>query len=174
MKAVLFLDVDGVLCTPLSYWVNRLLRIPLERQRFDPVTLFWLRRLVRRTGAVLVLCSSWRDALYIDDDWCRAIIQNLYGRLARNRTPFCDAAPILQHSDKSGEIAAWLAQHPCERYAVLDDEDLFAQDPQVRAHWVPIADHGGLRYDTFRRALRLLRGEEPGSAPQNPVEAPGA
>ena len=31
---VIFLDIDGVLCTPLSFRLNRLLRLPAERQRF--------------------------------------------------------------------------------------------------------------------------------------------
>ena len=93
----LFLDVDGVICTPLSYSLNRILRLPMERQRFDPIALFWLRRLVKRTGARLVLSSSWRDGLYVDDDWCRAITKNLFDRLAQNRTPLIDATPLQDH-----------------------------------------------------------------------------
>ena len=91
---VIFLDVDGALCTPLSFRLNRLLGLPMEGQRFDPIALFWLRRLVKKTGAVLVLSSSWRGGLYYDDPWCRAIIQNLYDRLSRNRTPISDATPF--------------------------------------------------------------------------------
>ena len=90
---VLFLDIDGVICTTLSTCLSALLRLPLERQIFDPLALFWLRRLVRRTGAEIVLCSSWRDALEADDPLCRAFIANLYEALARNGTPIADAAP---------------------------------------------------------------------------------
>ncbi len=42
---VIFLDIDGVICTDLSTRLSALLRLPLERQIFDPLTLFWLRRL---------------------------------------------------------------------------------------------------------------------------------
>ena len=73
----LFLDIDGVICTTLSTHLSALLRLPLERQVFDPLALFWLRRLVRRTRAEIVLCSSWRDALEVDDPLCRAFIKNL-------------------------------------------------------------------------------------------------
>ena len=48
---VLFLDVDGVLCTPLSVRLDQVFRRPMDRQFFDPVALFWLQKLVRRTGA---------------------------------------------------------------------------------------------------------------------------
>ena len=153
---VIFLDVDGVICTPLSFQLNRLLRLPMERQRFDPVALFWLRRLVEKTGAMLVLSSSWRDGLYYDDPWCRAIIQNLYDRLSRNRTPIADATPILEGGDKGTEIAAWLREHPHRRYIALDDRDCFAQSPEVQRRWIPVADSKGLRRPAYEKALQAL------------------
>lgn len=48
---VIFLDIDGVVCTTLSTRLSYLLRLPLERQIFDPLALFWLRWLVRHSGA---------------------------------------------------------------------------------------------------------------------------
>ena len=111
----LFLDIDGVICTTLSTHLSALLRLPLERQVFDPLALFWLRRLVRRTRAEIVLCSSWRDALEVDDPLCRAFIGNLYDCLARNGTPIVDAAPRLPSGNKGEEILAWLAGHQIGR-----------------------------------------------------------
>lgn len=55
---IIFLDIDGVVCTTLSTRLSELLRLPLERQIFDPLALFWLRWLVRRSGAKIILCSS--------------------------------------------------------------------------------------------------------------------
>ena len=156
-RPVIFLDVDGVLCTPLSFYLNRLLRLPMERQRFDPVALWWLRRLVKRTGAMLVLSSSWRDGLYYDDPWCRAILENLYDRLSRNGTPLADATPFLEGCEKGAEIMAWLAEHPHGRYIALDDRNCFEQSPQVAARWVPVPDSKGLRYPAYQKALKALR-----------------
>lgn len=154
---VIFLDIDGVICTTLSTRLSGLLRLPPERQLFDPVALFWLRWLVRRSGAEIVLCSSWRDALTIDDPLCRAFIRNLYDTLARNGTPISDAAPQLPSGDKGEEILAWLAEHPRKQYAVLDDHDCFALGPQVRQRWVPIPENRGLRRAEARAALRFLQ-----------------
>lgn len=153
---VIFLDIDGVICTTLSNRLSRLFRLPPERQIFDPVALFWLRWLVRRSGAEIVLCSSWRDALTVDDPLCRAFIGNLYGALARNATPIADAAPQLPSGDKGEEILAWLAEHPRGRYVVLDDHDCFALGPQVRKRWIPIPADRGLRRKEARAALALL------------------
>lgn len=154
---VIFLDIDGVLCTPLSFRLNQLLRLPIDRQRFDPLALFYLRRLVRRSGARIVLSSSWRDGLTTDDPFCRAIMDNLFAQLEANGTPISDATPLLSTGDKGGEIALWLERNsPCRQYVILDDHDCFASRPEVRTHWVPIPDSNGLRRRECRAAMRLL------------------
>lgn len=154
---VIFLDIDGVICTTLSTRLSALLHLPPERQIFDPAALFWLRWLVRRSGAEIVLCSSWRDALTVDDPLPRAFIQNLYDALARNGTPIADAAPQLPSGDKGEDILAWLAGHPDRQYVVLDDHDCFALGPQVRERWIPIPTDRGLRRREAKAALDLLQ-----------------
>ncbi len=153
---VIFLDIDGVICTGLSTRLSALLRLPLERQVFDPLALFWLRRLVRRTGTEIFLCSSWRDALEVDDPLCRTFITNLYDRLARNGTPIAGAVPRLPSGDKGEEIQAWLAGNPSEDYVILDDHDCFTLGPEVRARWVPVPEGRGLRRREAREALKQL------------------
>lgn len=155
-ERIVFLDIDGVVCTTLSTRLSELLRLPPERQVFDPAALFWLRRLVRRTGAGIVLCSSWRDALSVDDPLCKAFIGNLYARLAKNGTPILDAAPQSPEGDKGLDIRAWLSGHPCRQYVVLDDHDNFALAPEVYAHWIAIPPDRGLRRRDALSAARLL------------------
>ena len=155
----IFLDIDGVICTTLSTRISVMLRLPLERQIFDPLALFWLRWLVRCSGAKIILCSSWRDALEVDDPLCKAFIRNLYDRLARNGTPIAGAAPRLPNGDKGEDILAWLAENSCARYVVLDDHDCFALGPQVRRHWIPIPVDRGLRRCETKAALRLLQND---------------
>ena len=154
---VIFLDIDGVVCTTLSTRLSELLRLPLERQIFDPLALYWLRWLVRRSGAKIVLCSSWRDALEVDDPLCKAFIKNLYDRLARNGTPIVDAAPRLPNGDKGEDILAWLAENAWTRYVILDDHDCFALGPQVRPYWIPIPVDHVLRRREAKAAFRLLQ-----------------
>ena len=154
---VIFLDIDGVLCTPLSFRLNRLLRLPAERQRFDPVSLYWLRRVVRATGAEVVLSSSWRDGLLMmDDPFFRAAMRNLFRRLQRNGTPLTEVTPMLLRGGKGADIAAWLGCNPCE-YVVLDDNDCFSEHPEVAARWIPIPDSKGLRRKEALAAIKRLR-----------------
>ncbi len=152
----IFLDIDGVLCTPLSSRLNQILRLPPVRQYFDPISLFWLRQLVRRTGAAVILSSSWRDCLLMmDDPLCRTMLQNLLTHLHQNGTPLADVTPMLPHEGKGAEIAAWLHCTPCSHYVILDDRDSFSARPEIAAHWVPIPQ-SGLRRRQAETALQLL------------------
>ena len=135
-RPVLFLDVDGVLCTPLSVRLDQVFRRPMDRQFFDPVALFWLQKLVRRTGAQVVLSSSWRYALEDGDLFTGRILQNLYDCLAAHGAPVAGIAPILGVS-KGEEIAAWVTDHPPAPYVILDDRaDEFAAVPALQPHLV--------------------------------------
>ena len=113
---------------------------------------------MRKSGAEIILCSSWRDALEVDDPLCRAFISNLYDCLARNGTPIVDAAPRLPSGNKGEEILFWLAEHPGMRYVILDDHDCFV--PEVRPRWVPIPENRGLRRKQAEAALKLFFEED--------------
>ncbi|HJL02907.1 MAG TPA: HAD domain-containing protein [Polyangiaceae bacterium LLY-WYZ-15_(1-7)] len=72
---VLFLDVDGVLA-------------PWDTGELDPTCVRRLDTLVRRTGAALVLTSSWREHTPLD-----AIEAELHA--AGLTAPLHDATPVL-------------------------------------------------------------------------------
>ena len=158
-QPVLFLDVDGVLCTPLSVRLDWLARRPVWRQRFDPIALFWLGRLARRSGARVVLASSWRYSLAGGDPVAARILQNLYAALAAHGAPVADIAPILG-ATKGEEVAAWLAAHPGTPCAILDDRPAdFDAAPALRPYLAPVDPARGLRRRDCRRALAILRAQ---------------
>jgi hypothetical protein len=103
---VIFLDIDGVLnCkkTPnprkLPYVVDKRL---LAR----------LKKLLARTGAKVVLSSSWRI------DPVGLFAAKYWG------VPFIDVCPDLPKSPRCKEVLQWLSEHPrVTRYVVIDDED---------------------------------------------------
>jgi hypothetical protein len=103
---VIFLDIDGVLnCdkTPnprkFPYIVDKKLLARLEK-------------LVDRTGAKVVLSSTWRC------DPVGVFAAKHWG------IPFIDVCPDRPRSPRCREITAWLADHPrVTRFVVIDDED---------------------------------------------------
>jgi len=138
MTKVIFLDIDGVLncrSTPnprkLPYVVD-----PGLVQRF--------RSLVERTGAAVVLSSTWRY------DPAGLFAARHHG------ISFSDVIPDLPDRPRRDEILAWLTTHrDVDRYAVIDDEDdelddlpLFQPSPSI-----------GLSDDIAAGVERYLRGE---------------
>ena len=71
-----------------------------------------LRKLLDRTGAKVVLTSSWRIdpiGLYAAKNW---------------HIPFKDVCPDMPQRPRREEILTWLKRHPrVSRYVVIDDED---------------------------------------------------
>src|SRR5699024_3515159 len=107
-----------------------------DRQLFDPIALFWLERLVRRTGAQVILSSSWRYSLEDGDPLAHRILQNLCCCLAAHGAPVAGIAPILGVS-KGEEIAAWTSRHPGVPFVILDDRaSEFAAVPSLQPRLV--------------------------------------
>ncbi|MBQ6523527.1 MAG: hypothetical protein IJI12_02565 [Atopobiaceae bacterium] len=156
MKAI-FLDIDGVIATPTSVRLNYLLGRGPDRQRFDTVSLTYLRRLVAATGAIVVLTSTWREDMQTGDPYVNAIMDNLFAQLEDAGAPVSSLTPIIQTADRSAEIGAWLDEHPCEAYVIFDDLARFADRPEVvEGHLVLIADSEGIRHHHFQQALQIL------------------
>ena len=156
MKA-LFLDIDGVIATPTSMRKNYLLGVEPEEQRYDTLSLMYVGRLVKLTGARVVLSSTWREDLDTKDPTLHAIIYNLLRQLEEVGAPLFDVTPRILGADRSAEIAAWLDENPCEAWAILDDLARFDQRPDVcEGHLVRIADSEGIRHEHYLQALDAL------------------
>ena len=156
MKA-LFLDIDGVIATPASMQKSYLLGREPQNMLFDSVALMYVGRLVELTDVKVVLSSTWREDLDTKDPLLRAIMDNLRRQLEAAGAPLFDATPKVLGGDRSAEIAAWLHEHPCEKWAILDDLARFDQRPDVcEGHLVLIENSGGIRHQHYLQALAAL------------------
>lgn len=105
-ERIIFLDIDGVLNCK---------RTPNPRKFpyiVDPPLLDRLKGVLDRTGAKVVLSSTWRydpAGLFSARRW---------------GIPFIDVIPDMPDQPRRDEILAWLKTHGnVDRFAVLDDED---------------------------------------------------
>ncbi len=134
-KKILFLDIDGVINNHYSL---------SEQIEFDSRNIVLLRDICDRTGAVVVLSTSWR---------------NMYSRYEFNAmfmvTGFpginiIGVTPELPNQCRGVEIKAWLDEHPgWENYLILDDDEdmLEEQLPFFHKTWAGsglVARHVGI------------------------------
>lgn len=149
---VIFLDIDGVLCTHRSHRAYGSQR-GMERH-FDPCAVKLVERLCIESEAVLVLSSTWRKLM--TQQAMTAILMNAGMR----DVPWHeDWKTEVRFSDRprGGEIFTWLEDHPeVSRYAIIDDSSDFRECQ--RYFHVKTTMEDGLLYDGFEQAEKILSG----------------
>lgn len=112
---IIFLDIDGVLNSEESMIRNRSVALV-------PMAVARLRDVVERTGAHIVVTSSWRHG----NDW-RERIRDAFEAAGWPTPPLLDRTPKLS-GGRGEEIAAWLREHPAKDYFIIDDDVDFLPD----------------------------------------------
>lgn len=151
MTPIVFLDVDGVLAKlDINYRYTR-----LNQDCVDALGV-----LLERTGADIVLSSSWRYS-HTPEDFQRLLAD--YGLTARviDRTPMPEHELIpglVAGMTRGAEIGAWLAvSGRGRRFVILDDEE----DMGKLAPWLVRTDHrDGLTLAEVEQAIALLNGSD--------------
>ena len=112
---VIFLDIDGVLNS--SKTIDRNFDYP----ELDPRNLVVLKKVVNKTGAVLVLTSSWKDD-WIKDDGISSRAQDMIRyQLNQYELDIYDCTKDKTYNRGEG-IVNWLNTHKVESWCALDDE----------------------------------------------------
>lgn len=147
MKYIL-LDFDGVLTSSSYTWLCHMEKRPANlfgMDWFDPRCLDALRTLVERTGAKIIVSSSWRDLSTEQLKW-------LWEQVPMPGE-FCGTTPIWILT-KKGAIKHWINKHPDDRWVILDDIDLGFPN-QVRTD-----PHTGLSEADVQQAIKVLNADE--------------
>jgi hypothetical protein len=149
---VIFLDIDGVLNCDKTPNPRKFPYI------VDKKLLARLKKLVDRTGAKVVLSSTWRC------DPVGVFAAKHWG------IPFIDVCPDRPRSPRRKEITAWLAAHPrVTRFVVIDDEDDELDDLPL---FQPSAKTG-LTAEIVKGVERYLNGETDETIRDNAVHRIG-
>jgi hypothetical protein len=143
-KRVIFLDIDGVL--------NRI-GTNDGNNYFDPDCVDQLRRIVKETGAKVVLSTSWREFA----DWKNMLIQFFHAI----RIEVIDCTAVKENENRTEEIKEWIRnnQDKVKNYVVLDDNDMTKDFPD---HMVRTCAEGriGLDHEWAEEAIRVLKYNE--------------
>lgn len=114
---VIFLDIDGVLCCARSCAAlggYPAAGNPVSWGKFDEVAIKLLQDLIRKTGSIIVLSSSWRNEANLDAlQWRLSVRIEDVTRASATPTEY-----------RGAQIHDWLIRHPgVEAYAILDDDE---------------------------------------------------
>jgi hypothetical protein len=123
---VLFLDFDGV----LNHYLMIIQAYDAGSRRFSADAIDRLNTIVARTGARIVVSSSWREQYTLDGLRALLASEGFTGQIL-------DCTPVLHSRTGRGrdldpgqtrcrEIQAWLDRQPepPQRFAILDDIEL--------------------------------------------------
>ena len=143
---VLFLDIDGVLNSQRTYLAFGGYPHGYDAKNLamlDPVGLTLIRRIVKASGASVVLSSSWR----IIHDWFE--LGNALDLPIMGKTPH--GSP--NGHERGHQIADWLADHiEVTHYAIVDD------DSDMLEHQKPYFVHtSGFDGFTWANAEKLAK-----------------
>jgi len=136
---IVFLDIDGVL-------------VPWDDVQLDNGRVQLLDGLVTRTGARVVVSSSWRESMSREAIEDQLVAAGFSGRLH-------SMTPIIVGASRGDEIAAWLEEHaePDTRFVILDDS---SDVEPFRGRLVQTDEYEGLTPDLVERAVELLGGTD--------------
>mmetsp|Transcript_20962 Transcript_20962/g.48021 ORF Transcript_20962/g.48021 Transcript_20962/m.48021 type:complete len:140 (-) Transcript_20962:283-702(-) len=118
---------------------------------FDPACMTHLDRLVRTSGAAIVLSSSWRQSAWGVDE-VNAQLQK------QGLAQVIDSTPIHGFRSRSDEILDWVHRHPdVTHFVAIDDMDLtFPHGDKFDHHFVQTDSDVGLTGELVQRALEKL------------------
>jgi hypothetical protein len=155
---VIFLDMDGVMNSTKSMQSHQ---GGFGMTQIDPRAAARLEKLVKATGAKIVISSSWRHIFNLKQiqDMLRKIGAPEAARAIVDRTP-------VGEGNRGAEIQEWLEldperstvdpdHEPVEAYVILDDTN--DMTPQQQANLVHTNPQVGLTDEDVMEAISILR-----------------
>lgn len=161
---VIFLDLDGVLNT--GWWYTKMDKnTPKDKYgySFDPNAVANLKKIIDKTGAVIVISSSWKSFGFseLEEMWQD---RGLPGKLI-GITPNSVSDEMLLNADldhmelfsiRGMEIKEWLTKHEkrVSNYVIIDDMDNML--PEQKSHFVQTNSELGIIKEDVEKAISLL------------------
>ncbi|MBE6772948.1 MAG: hypothetical protein E7544_01865 [Ruminococcaceae bacterium] len=147
---VIFLDIDGVLNTEKT-------RLENEEYFDKPISevhMSRLEKLVKSTGSVIVLTSTWRVYWNHGLSQVSPIGDYINDIFAKHRVAIYGKTLEFSGNDRKAEIDDWFERYKSkvENYVIIDDVD-YGFD---KSHFVQTSDAKGLDDEACDKAYRIL------------------
>lgn len=148
---IIFLDIDGVLApyrrsNEYNYCCGHFINEPYGILRFDTECVNNLNSLIVRSGAKIVVSSSWRCSVPIEYMSRMLEEQEVIGE-------FLDYTPYSEHG-RADEINKWLSDKDVTNFAIIDDTPY--KWGNLSPFWVRTDPHRGLFKKDIEFAMSLF------------------
>ena len=143
---VIFLDIDGVLNS-----FKTTSRTPSGYRGVSNSLVKRLQKLIKSTGAVVVLTSSWKHSDDMD-------LAYLYKKLGSAKPVDRTYDPEDRDSRRGAGINAWLESHEVEEFVILDDYSFEFKEQGLMPHLILTDETVGLTDDDTLNAFDVLNG----------------
>lgn len=162
MRKIIFLDIDGVL-NSVDYFDQT--KHCDGYSEINPEQVKLLKEIIDRTGAEIVLSSTWRNLAKRKDESEHQMYTYLTDTLQEYGLEIIDHTPYIDQ-DRPKEIKAWLDAQPDKdiRFVSIDDDypqheyDKFGiGDCLVKTSYYE--KNGGLRKEHVKKAIEILNRE---------------
>ena len=151
---IIFLDFDGVMDTARYELILRISGRPSVDAYgtvFDPECVWNLRQIIDKTGAKIVVSSSWKSIMSFEELLDMWEMRDLPGEVI-GTTPY-----NLECRNRGDEIDLWLKECDEEcQYVILDDIDAGNFNEHQQERLVVVNPVKGLDEVAAERAIRML------------------
>lgn len=163
MRKIIFLDIDGVL-NSMDYFEKA--KDCKGYTEINPEKVKLLKEIIDRTGAQIVLSSTWRDLAQRENEPEHPMYTYLTDTLKEYGMEIIDHTPYIGQ-DRPKEIRAWLdnQQDKDVRFVSLDDDfqkhkydEAGIGDCLVRTSFYE--KDGGLRKEHVEKSVEILNRED--------------
>jgi HAD domain in Swiss Army Knife RNA repair proteins len=150
---VVFLDIDGCLCTYRSHAAHGRGSLMLEWDRTGAAL---IKKACKITGAKLVISSTWRHNVHHKD---------LFPALKKHKLMellYCDPKSgedwrTENLRDRSEEILKWLDYHKVEKFVIVDDcDEGFSSKINLKPNFIQPKFENGLTFEHFCEIVSIL------------------
>lgn len=147
---VLFLDIDGVICTDRTYYAYAQDKTKSILRTWDPISIKLVNRLCMDYNLEVVVSSSWRQ---IHDVPLILLTHGFQGNFHKD-----EKTPQRMSSNTRGcQIHEWLDNHPdINNFIILDDEADGIMDSNLQPFHIQTDHENGFLTSNWRQARRVM------------------
>lgn len=164
MKNIIFLDIDGVLNTE-RWHLNEGQNSPQDQfgDSFDPEAVANLVLIIEKTGADIVISSSWKfsghesmQAMWRERKLPGKVIGITPSTLSDEMLLKADPDELDKMPFKGYDVKEWLSNHSkqIKNYVIIDDENSFL--PEQRSRLILTDPKCGISKEDAGRVINLL------------------